>query len=109
MTEIVHLPAIRPARLAERLPIADLSGHVRGFRDVLRGARIEPLRDGVRVVLALDAAAIARLADLVRGEADALPFWTFRVLADPPACWLEVTGAARAGMLARTVFEELAG
>ena len=108
VTEIVHLRAIRPARLAERLPMEDLTAHVRDFRDVLRGAAAEEIRDGIRLVLALDAPAIARVADLVRGEADALPFWTFRLLADPPTCWLEVTGAGRAGSLARAVFEELA-
>ena len=108
MTEIVHLPAIRPARLAERLAFDDLAAHVRHLREPLRGARVEHLADGVRLVLALDVAAIARVANLVRGEADALPFWTFRILADPPTCWLEVTGTGRAGGLARAVFEELA-
>jgi hypothetical protein len=108
VTEIVHLPAIRPARLVDRLPMEDLTGHVRDFRIVLRGARVEPIPGGIRLVLALDPQAIARVADLVRGSADGLPFWTFRLLADPPACWLEVSGAGRAGVLARAVFEELA-
>jgi hypothetical protein len=108
MTEIVHFRAIRPARLAERVPLDDLTAHVRDFHAVLRSARVEPLPGGVRLVLALDPHAIARLADVVRGGADALPFWTFRLLADPPACWLEVSGAGRAGVLARAVFEELA-
>ena len=51
--------------------------------------------------------AFARLADLVRAEADALPFFGFRLLAEPPACWLEVTGTGRAAEIARTVFGEL--
>jgi hypothetical protein len=108
VTEIVHLRAIRPARVLDRLPMEDLTAHVRDFRAVVRGAGVEPIRDGVRLVLALDAHAVARAADLVRGTADALPFWTFRLLADPPACWLEVSGAGRAGEMARAVFEELA-
>ena len=74
---------------------------------MLRGARAEPLADGVRLVLRLDVRALARLADLVRAAADALPFFGFRLLAEPPACWLEVTGTGRAAEIARTVFGEL--
>ncbi len=62
------------------------------------------LADGV---VHMDVRGIARLADLVRGEADALPFFGFRLLAEPPACWLEVTGTGRAAEIARTVFGEL--
>jgi hypothetical protein len=104
---LVDLPAVRPGRLADGLSAADLAEHVRSFRAELRGARAEPLADGVRLVLRLDVRAIARLADLVRAEADTLPFFAFRVLAEPPACWLEVTGTARAGEIARAVFGEL--
>ena len=61
----------------------------------------------MRLVQRLDIRAIARLADLVREAADAFPFWSFRLLADPPECWLEVSGPGRAGELARAVFLEL--
>lgn len=104
----VDLPAVRPARLSGALAAADLSEEVREFRDYLRGARSEPLPDGLRLRLQLDVHAIARLAELVRAGADALPFWSFRLLADPPECWFEVTGEAEAGAMARAVFGELA-
>ena len=107
MNVIVDLPAVRPGRLADGVAAAALSEHVRAFRAVLHGACAEPLPDGVRLVLRLDVRGIARLADLVRAEADALPFFGFRLLAEPPACWLEVTGAGRAGEIARAVFGEL--
>src|SRR3989442_15184744 len=86
---------------------ADPSEHVRASHAAGAGARAEPLPDGVRLVLRLDVRGIARLADLVRAEADALPFFGFRLLAEPPACWLEVTGAGRGGEIARAVFGEL--
>jgi hypothetical protein len=104
---IVDLPAVRPGRLADGLDATDLTEHVRDLRGLVRGARAEPLPGGVRLVLRLDVATIARLADLVRAGADGLPFWSFRLLADPPECRLEVTGTARAGEVARAVFEEL--
>jgi hypothetical protein len=104
---IVDLPAVRPGRLAEDVAAADLAEHVRELHTVLRGARAEPLPEGVRLVLTMDVREIARLADLVRAEADALPFFGFRVVADPPACWLEVTGAGRAAAIVRAVFGEL--
>ena len=107
MNVIVDLPPVRPGRLADGVAAADLSEHVRAFHAALHGARAEPLADGVRLVLRLDVRGIARLADLVRAEADALPFFGFRLLAEPPACWLEVTGAGRAGEIARAVFGEL--
>ena len=103
----VDLPAVRPARLFRALAAADLSEEVRGFRDFVRGARGEPLPAGIRLRLRLDAPAIARLAELVRAGADALPFWGFRLLADPPECWLEVTGEAEAGPMARAEFGAL--
>ncbi len=108
MTVIVDLPAVRPARLAARLGADDIREHVRALHDLVRGARAEALPRGVRLVLERDVAAVARLADVVRAEADGFPFWSFRLLADPPACWLEVTGTGRAGELARTVFGGLA-
>jgi hypothetical protein len=107
VTVLVDLPPVRPGRLADGLAAADMAEHVRAFRDALRGARTEPLADGVRLVLRLEVRAIARLADLVRAEADTLPFFGFRVLAEPPACWLEVTGTARAGEVARAVLGAL--
>ncbi len=108
VTVVVDLPAVRPPRLAERLAAEDLTEHVRDLRDPLRGARSEPRPDGVRLVLWLDVRGLARLADLVRETADAFPFWSFRLLADLPACCLEVTAPGRAGELARAVFSELA-
>ena len=105
---IVHLSAVRPARLAERVAVDDLTEHVRDFRELVRGARCERLDDGIRLSLRLDVRTIARLADLVRAVADVFPFWSFRLLAAPPECVLEVGGEGRAGELARAVFGELA-
>ena len=105
---IVDLPAVRPARLAERVALDDLTEHVRDFRELLRGARCEPLGDGIRLSFRLDVRGIARLADLVRAEADLFPFWRFRLLAAPPDCMLEIGGEGRAGELAQAVFGELA-
>ena len=107
MHVVVDLLAVRPARLADHVGQDALEEHVRALRDLVRGAVAEPLPDGVRLVLRHDVATIARLADVVRSEADSFPFWRFRLLADPPACWLEVTGTGRAGELARTVFGAL--
>jgi len=104
---VVDLPAVRPGRLAARLTAQELTAQVREVLRLVRGARREPRPDGVRLVLHLDVRAIAALADAVRAAADALPFWSFRLLAEPPACWLEVTGGGRAGEMARAVFEEL--
>jgi hypothetical protein len=108
VTVFVDLPAIRPARLCGVLAAADLTEHVRGFRTLLRGARVEAMVSGVRLVVQLDLRALARVADEVRATADTLPFFAFRVLAEPPECWLEVTGEGRAADLARAVFAELA-
>src|SRR5437870_8888099 len=106
MHVLVDLPAVRPARLAERLAMQDLNEYVRDLREPLRGARREWRRDGVRLVLRLDVRAIARLADVIRETADAFPFWSFRLLADPPSCRREVTGCGRAAELARAAFGE---
>ena len=103
----VDLPAVRPARFLRARAAAVSSEDVRAFRDFLRDARSEPLPDGIRLRVRLDAPAIARLAEQVRAGADALPFWSFRLLADPPECWLEVTGEADAGATARAVFGAL--
>ena len=48
-----------------------------------------------------------KLAERWRRKGYGFPFWSFRLLADPPACRLEVTGTGRAGELARTVFGAL--
>jgi len=105
---VVHLRAVRPARLAARLADDALADDIRDLRPFLRGARAEPLPDGVRLVLDLEPMALAELADLIRGMADERPFWTFRLLEDLPLCWLEVTGTADAGALAYAVFSGLA-
>jgi hypothetical protein len=107
VTVLVDLPAARPGRLAQALAATGLGAATGDFQTFLRGARTEPLPDGIRLRVQLDLRTIARLADLVRVEADGLAFWSFRVLADPPECWLEVTGAGDAGALARTVFGAL--
>jgi hypothetical protein len=107
VTVFVDLRAVRSPRLAGALATADLSAQIRAFQELLRGASCDALPDGVRLRVRLDVRAIARLADLVRAEADALPFWSFRLLADPPECWLEVTGSGEAGPMARAVFGAL--
>jgi len=108
VTVFVDVPAVRPGRLADAVSVDDLSDEVRDFRTHLRGARVEPLADGVRLIVRLEVRALARLADLVRAEANERPFWSFRLLADPPETWLEVRGTGRAGDMARAVFGELA-
>jgi hypothetical protein len=105
---IVNLPAVRPGRLAASFRDEVLDQTVRELRAWLRDARREPLTDGVRLRLQLDVGEIAALADQVRALADVWPFLTFRLLADPPECWLEVTGTGSAAELARAVFGEIA-
>jgi hypothetical protein len=107
VTVLVDLRAVRPARLARGLGREALDDHVRAFLPLVRGAAVEPIAGGVRLVLRHDVRTVAALADLVRAEADLLPFFSFRLLADPPACWLEVTGDREAGALALTLFGEL--
>ena len=104
---IVNLPAVRPARLATTWHEDALDETVRELRTMCRGARREPLPDGIRLGLDLDPVEIAALADQVRGVANGWPFLSFRLLADPPACWLEVTGRDGAADLARAVFGEI--
>lgn len=108
MDVIVDLRAVRSGRLAAGLAPEATSEPVRGLRDYLRGARSEPLADGMRLALDLDVTAIAGLAAEVRALADRWPFLSFKLLADPPACRLEVTGTGPAAALARVVFAELA-
>lgn len=101
---VVHLRAVRPSRLAASVADEALADDVRDLLPFVRGARPEPIADGIRLVLDLGPMELAELADLVRGMADERPFWTFRLLEDLPHCWLEVTGADQAGALARAVF-----
>jgi hypothetical protein len=104
---IVDLRAVRPGRLAARLSAEALAEPVRTLRPLLRRARCEPIPGGVRLAVTLDVEEIAALADEVRALADRWPFLSFRLLADPPACRLEVTGRGSAAELARVVFAEL--
>ena len=104
---IVDLPAVRAGRLAAALTDDALEEPVRSLRPYLRGARSTSLPDGVRVAVELDALGIAAFADEVRALANTWPFFTFRLLADPPSCALEVTGTGPAVDMARAVFGEL--
>jgi hypothetical protein len=101
---IVHLAAVRPGRLAAGFRDEVLAETVRDLREVLRGARAEEIPGGVRLVLERDLTAIAELADQIRAIADTWPFLAFRLLADAPLCWLEVTGTGPASGVARSVF-----
>ena len=108
MTVLVDMPAVRPGRLARSLVKRDLSEEIRDLRTHLRGARCDTIEGGVRLEFALDVEALASFAELVRTEADTLPFFTFRLLADPPRCRLEVTGTGPAAAAARAMFREIA-
>lgn len=108
MDRIVDLPAVRPARLAARLADDPLPEAGRELRPYLRNAHREDLPRGLRLVLCLEPVEIAGLADVVRQLADEWPFLSFRLLADPPACWLEVEGTGQAAGIARAVFSALA-
>jgi hypothetical protein len=108
VTVLVDMPAVRPGRLARSLVKRDLSDEIRDLRTHLRGARCRTIDGGVRLEFALDVEALASLAELVRAEADTLPFFTFRLLADPPRCRLEVTGTGPAAAAARAMFREIA-
>lgn len=104
---IVDLPAVRAGRLAAALTDDALDEPVRSLRPYLRGAQSSAVPDGVRLAVELDALGIAAFADEVRALANTWPFFTFRLLADPPACALEVTGTGPAAEMARAVFGEL--
>jgi len=108
VTLLVDMPAVRPGRLARGLAARDLSEEIRALREHLRGARCAPIDGGLRLDFALDVEALAAFAELVRAEADTLPFFTFRLLADPPRCRLEVTGTGPAAAAARAMFREIA-
>ena len=108
METILNLPAVRPGRLAATLVSSSLIEETRELRPLLRGGRVEELPEGLRLVLRLDVRTLAALADVIRDMADHWPFLTFRLLADPPACWLEVEGTGEATSVARAVFGELA-
>lgn len=107
MDVVVDLPAVRPARLALNLGGDVVAQAVRDLRPVLQAATAEDLDGGIRLALCLDVTEIAILADQIRTLANEWPFLSFRVLADPPVCWLEVTGDGPAGVVARTVFGEI--
>ncbi|MFN8543801.1 MAG: hypothetical protein U0807_06310 [Candidatus Binatia bacterium] len=104
---IVDLHAVRPARLAAALSAGELAEPVRDLRPYLRGARREEIPNGIRLVVTHDVATIALLADEIRALANTWPFLSFRLLADAPACWVEVTGDGPASDVARVVFSEL--
>ncbi len=108
MDTILDLRAVRPGRLAATLVSASLVEETRELRPLLRGARVDELPAGVRLVLRLDVRSIAALADLVRDLADHWAFLSFRLVAAPPACWLEIEGTDEAAAVARAVFGELA-
>lgn len=108
METILNLPAVRPGRLAATLVSASLLEETRELRPLLRGARVEELPEGVRLVLRLDVRSLAALADVVRDMADHWAFLSFRLLAEPPTCWLDVEGTGPATAVARAVFGELA-
>jgi len=102
------LPAVRPGRLAVRLLSTPLGAMTRDLRRHLRGARVQLLPDGIELETSLDMVSIAELADVVRSLANEWPWLSFRMLADPPACRLEVRGTGPAAEVAQTVFEEVA-
>lgn len=108
METILNLPAVRPGRLAATLVTASLVEETRDLRPLLRGARPEDLPEGIRLVLRLDVRSLAALADLTRDLADHWAFLSFRLLAAPPVCWLEIEGTGQATAVARAVFGELA-
>lgn len=108
MHVVFDLPAVRPGRLAVRLLHAPLHEATRDLRRHLRGAAVRQVPDGIVLDTSLDMVAIAELADVVRSLANEWPWLGFRMLADPPACRLEVRGTGPAACVARTIFEELA-
>lgn len=107
VTVVVDMPAVRPGRLATRVTAEASTEPVRALRAYLRGATVEEIDRGVRLGLRLEVLDVARLADEIRLLANEWPFLSFRLLADPPECALEVTGTGAAVGMARTVFGEL--
>src|SRR5262245_63340411 len=108
MTVLVDMPAVRPGRLAERVSAEGATEPVRALRTYLRGAEVVDIPDGVRLRFHLELLDIAGLADEIRVLANEWPFLSFRLLTEPPACLLDVTGTGAAGGMARAVFAELA-
>ena len=108
MTVIVDLPAVRAGRYATAVRDEVIAEVVRDLRPYLRGARAAALPDGIRLTTALDDLRIAGFADEVRGLGGIWPFLHLRLLAEPPACALEVRGQAEAAEFARVVFREIA-
>ena len=101
------MPAVRPGRLAARLTAEATTEPVRTLREFLRGARVTETTEGVRLAVELHVLDIARLADEIRALANEWPFLSFRLLAEPPDCALEVTGTGAAAGMARAIFGEL--
>ena len=109
MTVIVDLPAVRAGRYAKTVRDEIITEAIRDLRPYLRGASTAALPDGIRLTTTLDDLSIAGLADEVRGLGGIWPFLHLRLLAEPPACTLEVRGQAEAGEFAQVVFGEIAG
>ncbi len=107
MTVIVDLPAVRTGRAAAALSPAALTEPVRALRPYLRAARSEAIDGGVRIALELDLLTLAGLAEEIRALANRWPFLSFKLLAEPPAAVLEVTGTGPAAGVARAVFGEV--
>jgi hypothetical protein len=107
VTVLVDLPAVRPGRLAERVSAEGAAEPTRTLRGFLRGAAVTEIADGVRLSFDLEPLDIARLADEIRALADEWPFLSFRMLTEPPACRLDVTGTGVAAGMARAVFMEI--
>lgn len=107
MIVLVDLPAVRAGRLAARLSTEATTEPVRELRAYLRGADVEEIPSGIRLGLRLPPLEIAGLADEIRTLANEWPFLSFRLVADPPACTLEVTGTDAAIGMARAVFGEI--
>lgn len=108
MHVVFDLPAVRPGRLAVRLLQTSLAEPTRDLRRHLRGATVRLVPDGIDLETTLDMVSLAELADVVRSLANEWPWLSFRMLADPPACRLEVRGTGPAIEVAQTVFEEVA-
>src|SRR5262245_21636172 len=104
---MVDLPAVRPGRLAQRLSAEAAAEPVRVLRTYLRGAEVSEIPAGIRLEMQLATLDIANLADEIRALANEWAFLSFRLLAEPPACALEVTGMGVAGGMARAIFGEL--
>ena len=107
MTVLVDLPAVRAGRYATAVREIAVAEAVRDLRPYLRGATHAPLSDGIRLTTTLEPLQIAGFADEIRALGGLWPFLHLRLLADPPACTLEVRGQSEAAAFARVVFGEI--